>query len=118
MSYGITEDDKQKLGELLETREKHGQKRHHIHSQHVNAEHPELPTVDGGKQVAELRGTLQTRKAHRPDQERAGPYPWCADRPGGYDKGSSERVWRFRSLSMAREWREPCRICFPEGYDE
>ena len=109
-TLGLSDDDKQRLVEIMESQKKH------TAPTNQDPDRPNLPLEDGEPQVLELRGNRMT-KVHRPDPERD-ETPWCQGKLHGFDAGSSVRAWKYRPLSVAREWRDPCKVCFPEGYDE
>ena len=114
-SFGLTDDDREQLTRILKQNSTKGNPRDHP-IERGDESRPNLPRIDGEPHVVELEGNRET-KVHREkaDEELT---PWCKGRPHGFDAGSSVRKLKYRPLSVARDWRDPCKVCFPEGFDE
>ena len=71
--------------------------------------------------VVITRGNSNT-KAHRPHpdppDDHDAPYPWCLDTPFGMTRGGVKSAFTTWRLAVAREWRTPCQVCYPEGYPD
>lgn len=111
--FGVTEQDREKMKQIRALRARHGE----LSIPPIYDDRPGHPTIDGEKHVVELRGANRT-KVHRDDPGLEDPTPWCMEKAGGYDRGASVRGFKYQRLSVAKDWREPCSVCFPEGYDE
>lgn len=107
--FGITEQDREKLSLILQTRNQHADKSTY------NPDYPTRPELED--HTVELTGNRQ-RKAHLPDPESSSPRAWCVGKPGGIDPDQVRYEWKTRRVGVAREWREPCSVCFPEGYPD
>lgn len=105
-SPGLTKSDKQLLNTVVTERKKHTRDTTHEYDR------PDIDEVDN---LVEARGNTN-KTVHLPDPTQDGLAPWCEGKGGVQSNQDPE--WRERRVWVARGWRTPCKVCFPEGFND